>query len=158
MTQHPPVHHPKNPVLGFHGLDETVPQGSVYLVSSFFFAPSHFFPGPFFSSPHFFFGPTILEPNFVSVNSYLLLQPTSLPAPNPSTSLPPSHLCSLLPVLFLPSPSQEELRRRARGATELRSNAGGEGKLLPFLLFFEMFLKEEEDDNDTIVVVVFFLL
>ncbi len=28
---------PKNPVLGFHGWDETAPQGSVYLVSSFFF-------------------------------------------------------------------------------------------------------------------------
>jgi len=28
---------PKNPVLGFHGWDETVPHGSVYLVSSFFF-------------------------------------------------------------------------------------------------------------------------
>ncbi len=53
---------PKNPVLGFHGWDETAPQGSVYLVSSFFFFPwafflscfffpcSHFFPGPFFFS------------------------------------------------------------------------------------------------------------
>jgi len=29
VGQHPPVHHPKNPVLGFHGWDETVPQGSV---------------------------------------------------------------------------------------------------------------------------------
>jgi hypothetical protein len=35
-TQHPPVQHPKNPVLGFHGWDETLPQGSDYLVSSFF--------------------------------------------------------------------------------------------------------------------------
>jgi hypothetical protein len=25
--------------LGFHGWDETAPQGSVYLVSSFFFSP-----------------------------------------------------------------------------------------------------------------------
>jgi hypothetical protein len=25
VTQHPPVHHPKHPVLGFHRWDETVP-------------------------------------------------------------------------------------------------------------------------------------
>ncbi len=36
--QPPPVHHPNNPVLGFHGWDEPVPHGSVYLVSSFFFS------------------------------------------------------------------------------------------------------------------------
>jgi len=54
---------PKNPVLGFHGWDETAPQGSVYLITSFFFFSlepfsyhafffpcSHFFPGPFFFS------------------------------------------------------------------------------------------------------------
>ncbi len=93
MSLHPPVHHPKNLVLGFHRWDETVPQRSVYLVSSFFFLEpfiftcffcfphSHFFRGPFFHLL-FFFGPTILEPKFFSGNSYLLLQPTYLP-PSP---------------------------------------------------------------------------
>ncbi len=68
VTQHPPVHHPKNPVLGFHGWDETVLQGSVYLVSSFFswafffssfffFPRSHFFPVPFFYVSVFFWSP-----------------------------------------------------------------------------------------------------
>jgi hypothetical protein len=39
------VHHPKNPLLGFHGWDEihgwdeTVPQGSVSLVSTISFSP-----------------------------------------------------------------------------------------------------------------------
>jgi len=36
-------HHPKNPVLGFHGRDEPVAQGSVYLVSSVFFLRLSFF-------------------------------------------------------------------------------------------------------------------
>ncbi len=44
VNQHPPVHHPKNPILGFHGWDETVPQGSVYLVSILFFSQLDFFP------------------------------------------------------------------------------------------------------------------
>ncbi len=97
VTQHPPVHHPKNPVLGFHGWDETVPQGSVYFVSSFFclmlsfFPRSHFFPGPFFSLA-FYFGPAILEPNFfLRTPTYSPNLPTSLPPPNPSTSLPPPN-------------------------------------------------------------------
>jgi hypothetical protein len=56
VTQHPPVHHPKNPLLGFHGWDETVPQGSVYLVNSFFktSGPS-FFAQTFFFEAHCFF-------------------------------------------------------------------------------------------------------
>ncbi len=85
MNQHPPMHHPKNPILGFHGWDETIPQQSLYLVSSFsffgpffshgfFFPPSHFFPRSFFS--FFLFFVIILEPKFFSWNSYLLLQPT----------------------------------------------------------------------------------
>jgi hypothetical protein len=75
------------------------------------------------------------------VNSYLLLQPTCLPAPNPSTSLSPSHLCSLPPVLFLPSPSQEELRRRARGATEqgFRSLGAMQEEKVSSCLFFFFF-------------------
>ncbi len=58
VTQHPSVHHPKTPVLGFHGWDENVPQWSVYLVSSFFFLFFFFFVGGahFFSSQaHFGF-------------------------------------------------------------------------------------------------------
>ncbi len=97
VTQHPPVHHPKMPFRDFMDGMETVPQGSVYLVSSLFFSRAFFFLMLFFSSLSLFFlpgfpfdfiflCPAILEPNFFSGNSYLLLQPTSLPPPNPSTS------------------------------------------------------------------------
>jgi hypothetical protein len=30
MTKHPPVHHPKNLILGFHGWDESVPRGQLH--------------------------------------------------------------------------------------------------------------------------------
>jgi hypothetical protein len=43
VTQHPPVHRPKHPVLGFHGRDETFPHGSVYLVSLIYFSFGPFF-------------------------------------------------------------------------------------------------------------------
>ncbi len=52
MTQHPPVHHPKHPVLGFHGWDEPVPQ-SQFIWSVFFF---FFFFSPFFSPQTIFWG------------------------------------------------------------------------------------------------------
>jgi hypothetical protein len=55
VTQHPPAHHPKTPVLGFHGRDETVPQGSVYLVSDFFSSGPFFFKPNFYSLAQFFF-------------------------------------------------------------------------------------------------------
>ncbi len=91
VTQHPPVHHPKIPVLGFHGWDETVSQGSVYLVSSFFFPKSHFFPGPSFPAPFLLSLFFLVQP---SLNPILFLRapthssnlPTFLPPPNPSTS------------------------------------------------------------------------
>ncbi len=96
VSQHPPVHHPKNPVLGFHGWDETVSQGSVYLVSIFFFFCSFFCPPRFFALAqfffpgnsffHFFFGPP-LTPSFFWGSSYLLQPPTALLPTNPPTSL-----------------------------------------------------------------------
>jgi len=82
------MHHPKNPVLGFHGWDETFPQGSVYLVRSFFFLTLVLFLG-------LFFGSTILEPNFFSRNSYLLLQPT-YPSNLPTSPYLPHHPFALL--------------------------------------------------------------
>ncbi len=42
VTQHPLMHHPKNPLLRFHGWDETIPQMLIYLVSIFFFFFSFF--------------------------------------------------------------------------------------------------------------------
>jgi hypothetical protein len=90
VSQHPPVHHPNIPVLGFHGWDETVPPRSVYLVSSFFF---FFFNWPFFFS-HFYFCPAILEPKFFSAellptpSTYLPLQPTYLPSTTQPIYLP----------------------------------------------------------------------
>jgi len=105
VTQHPPVHHPKNPVLGFHGWDETAPQGSVYLVSSFFIPRSHFFPGPFFPAPFFLslflFCPAILEPKFFSWE-LLLTPPTYLPPFHHPTHLPPPTY----PTTHLRSPTQ----------------------------------------------------
>ncbi len=55
MSQHPPVHYPKNPILGFHGCDETVPHESVYLVNRFFFLLLLFFLARYFSLVQFFF-------------------------------------------------------------------------------------------------------
>ncbi len=104
MTQQPPVHHPKNPVLRFHGWDEIVPQGSVHLVSIFFPFWSYFsqldffhwlslfesffmtfFPSP--PTPSFFWGVTTCpQPNY-RPSSY---QPTYLPQhadPSPPTSI-----------------------------------------------------------------------
>ncbi len=58
----------------------------VFFFSCFFFPRSHCF----FSQASLliivFLCPAILEPKFFSGNSYLLLQPTSLPPPDPSTS------------------------------------------------------------------------
>jgi hypothetical protein len=81
VTQHPPVHHPKIPVQGFHGWDEVSPRGQLIWSVLFFFrqtfslgAHCFFLPGYlwfniFFHQPwnlfFFFFG-----------NSYLPLQPT----------------------------------------------------------------------------------
>jgi hypothetical protein len=55
MTQHPPVHHPKNPIPEFHGWDETVPKGAVYMVSNFYFLLGFIFPLNFFFPAHCFF-------------------------------------------------------------------------------------------------------
>jgi hypothetical protein len=63
VTKHPPVHHPKNPVLGFHGWDEPVPQGSVYLVSSFL---KNSWPS-FFSQTFCFWELTVFLPVLISV-------------------------------------------------------------------------------------------
>jgi hypothetical protein len=44
-----PVHHPKTLVLGFHGWEETIPKGAIYMVSIFCFLLGLFFPHIFFS-------------------------------------------------------------------------------------------------------------
>lgn len=77
--------------------------------------------------------------------------PTYLPSSTQPIYLPPS-----LPFVLTSTGALLAIAI-TRGATKLRSNARREGKLLPFPLFFEMFLIEEEDNN-TIVVVIFFLL
>ncbi len=152
VTQHPPVHHRKNPILGFHGWDETVPQGSVYLVSVFsfpsapFFSQLDFFPVAqfFFSfleqfSYHFYFAhpwhqvflgkllptPTHLLPFFL---------PTHLP---PSSCWPPPHhsFCGHFHrQSFQPreSLSSSELRER-KELQEFRSKLPSPP---PFLFFF----------------------
>jgi hypothetical protein len=117
VTQHPPVHHPKNPILGFHGWDETVPQGSVYLVSIFFF-PS----GPFFFSPisipyslaQFFFwggGQFFIPLFFWEAPTY---RPSSYQCTSPHHAAdpsPPHHL------YLLPAPTSALLSiANARGA------------------------------------------
>ncbi len=94
MTQHAPVHHPKNPILGFHGWDETVPQGSVYVASSFFLLALILFLGLFFSLAFFFLVPPSLNPKFfLGTPTYSSNLPTSIPPPNPST-YPTTHLRS----------------------------------------------------------------
>jgi hypothetical protein len=95
VTQHPPVHHPKTPVLGFHGWDETVPKGPVYMVSTFYFLLSLFFPHTFFSPAACFF---LLGHPWPHIIFWQLL-------PNPLTyllpCLPPTHLPPS-PCFFLP--------------------------------------------------------
>ncbi len=54
VTQHPPMHHPKNPIMGFHGWDETIPPRVNFFGWQFFF-PSYAFLGFFF-----FFFPNLL--------------------------------------------------------------------------------------------------
>jgi hypothetical protein len=78
------MHHPKNVILGFHGWDETIPQGLVYLVNSWFFFFILFLGGVhcFFSWAPFlllFFLSPPLTPYFIW-NSYLPLQPTYHPS------------------------------------------------------------------------------
>jgi hypothetical protein len=135
VSQHPPVHHPKNPVLGFHGWDETVPQGSVSLPGQyFFFFWSFFVQANFYSLGQFFFWPTPESKFFLGK----LLPTPNLPITPLPTNPPPSLMLLTPPhpticahfqrplVLFSPSPSldkwappspaQEELRSKARQA------------------------------------------
>jgi len=114
VTQHPPVLHPKNPVLVFHGWNETVPQGSVYLVSFFFFPSAPFFsqldffsldqflfPGKSFfitffwptPDPQVFFGKLLPTPTTYRPSSY---QPPTSPHPaGPLPHSPPLALTSI---------------------------------------------------------------
>ncbi len=97
VSQHPPPS--KTSCFGISWMGWNCPPrvslvGHEFFFSHVFFPRSHFVPGPFCSLA-FFFGPTILEPKFFSGNSYLFLQPiypsnvpSSLPPPNPCTSLP----------------------------------------------------------------------
>jgi hypothetical protein len=92
--QHPLVHHPKSHVLGSHGWDEIVPQGSIYLVSKFLFLGDKFYSIFFWPTPKskFFFleALTYTQPTY-HPSSY---QPTSFPhVAEPS---PPCHLHSFL--------------------------------------------------------------
>ncbi len=111
-----------------------------------FFFLFHSFLRPFSSLFFFFFWSHHLKPNFFPKNSNLPFQPTYLPSTTQPIYLPPSHLRSLSPVFFLPSSSQEEVRKRAKGVIELRSNTRGESKFLPSF-FFQLVFIEEEDDN-----------
>jgi hypothetical protein len=115
VTQHPPVLHPKNPVLRFHGWNETVPHWSVYLVSFFFFSfCSFFFPARFFFPrsvfisgqefffitfflahpwPQVFFGKLLPTPTTYRPSSY---QPPTSPHPaGPLPHSPPFALTSI---------------------------------------------------------------
>jgi hypothetical protein len=93
----------KNHVLGFHGWDETITQGSIYLVNIFFlllifflvrfFSLAKFFFGKFFVIT-FFFGPP-QTPSFFSGSPYLP-QPTYLPhLANPLPHPPPFTFTSI---------------------------------------------------------------
>jgi hypothetical protein len=115
VSQHPPVHHPKNAVLGFHGWDETVPQGQ-FTWSVIFFSSGPFFPARIFSLAQFFFffflGTGFLslffwptpDPKFFLGSSYLP-QPTYCPSsyqttyvPHPTNPLPTHLLLHSLPL------------------------------------------------------------
>ncbi len=116
MTQHPPVHHPNNPVLGFHGWDRNCPTGVSVLGQYFIFLLLIFFPARFFSLAQFFFfflGIVFLslfswpipDPKFLLGSSYLP-QPTHWPFSSQPTYIP--HPTNPLPTHFLlrslPSP------------------------------------------------------
>ncbi len=89
-----------NPVLGFHGWDETVPQGSVYLVSIYLFLPVLFFPNYIFfpSSVFFFFFGTVFYHIFFCspLTPSLFLGSSYLPQPT-------YHLSSYQPTPHPPS-------------------------------------------------------
>ncbi len=86
----------KNPVLGFHGWDETVTQGSVYLVSSFFLGDFFFPLALIFFVGLFFLVPPSWNPIFfLGTRTYSSNLPTSLPSTTQPIYLPPSHLHSL---------------------------------------------------------------
>ncbi len=107
VTQHPTVHHPKNPVRGFHGWDESVPKGAVYMVSSFnfllglfslilcFSQLAVFSPGPPFWFFIFFWATP--DPILFFGNSYLPLQPTYYPSSHQLIYLPPPASFCLIP-------------------------------------------------------------
>jgi hypothetical protein len=106
-----PKNHRFDPLLRFHGWDETVPQGSVYLVSIFFCLLVLFFPTRFFSlaqfcfflgkvfftffsltpDPKFFLGEFLLTPKLtIALNPKPLFLPTYLPSHHADPSLPTS--------------------------------------------------------------------
>ncbi len=96
MSQHPPVHHPKNLILGFHGWDAVVPKEAIYMVNSFSFLLGLFFLHTFFFSSLFFlrasiskkiWGPPLTSYYFLVTPTYPSNLPTTLPPSNPSTSL-----------------------------------------------------------------------
>ncbi len=169
VTQQPPVHHPKNPVLGFHGWDETVPQGSVYMVGILFFPSGPFFFSPnFYSIAQFFFWGTVFYSTFFWAHPWIKVffweAPTYRPSSYQSTSLhhaanccPPHHMHSLPTptVLFSPLPwpnkwassslAQEELRSLRGGQEELRSfNVVPKDQLLPSPLLFLFWRRQQQ--------------
>jgi hypothetical protein len=142
VTQHPPMHHPKNPVWDFMDGMKLSPRGQ-FTWSVFYFSSRPFFFQPnFYSLSQFsFFGGPFLFHLFLAHPWIKVCIGKLLPTPNLPTALlptnpPPSLMLPTPPhpticthfqhplVLFLPSPSpnkwappsQEVLRKRAIGA------------------------------------------
>ncbi len=123
MTQHPPMRHPKNPVLGVHGLDETVPRGQFTrsvvfiffwaLFSSYFYFPSSlfFFLGLPFDYYYFWATP---DPILYFGDSYLPLQPTYCPASLQPIYLSPPASFFLPHSLLFHSPPYPALEKQAQ--------------------------------------------
>jgi hypothetical protein len=104
VTQYPPVHHPKISRFGILCMGWSVPRGSVYLVSTFFFLRHFFLGSSLFFLPcslwfYLFFLPPLTPFFFFGTPTYPSNLPTTLPPTSPSTSL-----IVLTPLLCLRSP------------------------------------------------------
>ncbi len=123
MTQHPPVRHPKNLVLGFHGWDEIVSRGRftwsvVFIFFWAFFSSYFFFPNSLFFLwgllfYYFFFWATP-DPILYFGNSYLPLQPTYCPASLQPIYLPPPVSFCLSHSFLFCSPPYPALEKQAQ--------------------------------------------
>ncbi len=106
MTLHPPKRHPKNPITRFHGWDEIVPKGAIYILVFFIFFGPFFLHLYFFSLAHYFFSSTSyfyfyfgppLTPYYSLATSYLPLKITYYLSSHQPIYLPPFAL----PPIFL---------------------------------------------------------